>query len=264
MKKLSHARFCRKMLTEKVSCDNIGVDNIKGESLEKGRIMKKVEVEQAKKDVARRVYFDFKAGKVKNHDDLLAFVDGYLEQAGLTSFEHGDDVLEMIKDDYKLAICDCCGAVIKDADRVDVGDCGALRSGIIVMSRAGEKDYLRDDIMGVEVICKHCEHWICDYIPDFSWGGSVYASQAELDADVAKLEAFKARGWADLDELPRPLVLDLKQRELDNKRLEENDETASLGELLCAEYLMSDAELEERVGGCQFSTDDFNVEIPLF
>lgn len=225
--------------------------------------MKKVDIEKALQDVAQRAWFDYKANKVLSHDDLLNVVDVYLEQAGLSSFEYGDEAVQLFMD-KGFAVCDRCGALIRDEERVDIGEYGTLRAGVITMSRAGETDYLRDDIMGVEVVCRHCEHLIYEYVPKFVWGGSVYASQSELDADVVKFEKFRAGEQATLEELPRTLILDLKRKELDHKKLEEEDETASMAELMCAEYLMSDDELAERVGGTVFTVEDFTSDIPLF
>lgn len=219
--------------------------------------MKKQEVSEAVKNVAKRVYFDYKAGKLDTHDDLLNAVDVYLDQAGLSSFEYGDDAVEMAIDDFGLAVCDHCGRLMSDAERVDVGEATTLRASLMNMSRAGEVDYLRDDVKDIEVVCPRCEHIIYEYVPKFTWGGAVYSCQAEIEADEERLKKFQAEGWATIDELPRPLILHLKQMYLDNTLLEEKDETASMGELVCADYLLSDEKLRELAGGTRFTFEDF-------
>lgn len=193
---------------------------------------------------------DYEAGKISNHDDLLCAVDEKMNEVGLNPVDdNGDAIVDHVKSELDLVICDRCGAVIKGNDAVEVGEARNLRIGLIAMSRAGETDYLRDNVLGAETVCKPCQHEILDYTPKFRWAGSVYASQQELERDVKRFETFKDLGTASLDELPRPLRLELKQRELDTRLIEERDETSSYEEMACADYLVSDDELEEELAG---------------
>ena len=51
----------------------------------------------------------------------------------------------------------------------------------------------------------------------------------------------------------------LKQHMLDQKLIETEDRTASIGELIEADELITDKELEDEFGGAYFTEEDFGL-----
>lgn len=280
------------MLTEKLSCDNIGVYYITRRKAEREKIM------ETEKKVWNSETLDRRLVDSYTHWDLSELTSSQIESEMdyLASERHLDDRkwsfdwckldIDITLDVSKLAeqwgeiICGILdknpkGVKIKcvggfspkeyncltdsfDFTFESLGDFSTEDEAIHYLKQLS-RELLTDDSLDMFWEANEAiGEWVRENTKNWTWDGVEYDSVYDLADDLDRCQRLLDDG-AEYTELPRPMKKELAGRLLDEKLMETESRSASWEELANPWEYIEESVVEEHYSGISFGADDFRA-----